>query len=67
MRNNYTPVSNSDNSVKVLNFEKSDTRSWNGIGTPSSVLRTEIAGMVGMVDLVEGIELLPIVEQAANV
>ncbi|EPX71759.1 uncharacterized protein SOCG_03695 [Schizosaccharomyces octosporus yFS286] len=41
MRNNYNPVSDSDDSFKVLNGEKSDARSSDGTGTPPpySVLR----------------------------
>ncbi|EPX70844.1 uncharacterized protein SOCG_04114 [Schizosaccharomyces octosporus yFS286] len=34
MKNNYTPVSDSDDSFKVLNDEKSDARSLDGTGTP---------------------------------
>ncbi|EPX73742.1 uncharacterized protein SOCG_02960 [Schizosaccharomyces octosporus yFS286] len=34
MKNNYAPVSDSDDSFKVLNDEKSDARSLDGTGTP---------------------------------
>ncbi|EPX70881.1 uncharacterized protein SOCG_04077 [Schizosaccharomyces octosporus yFS286] len=34
MKNKYTPVSDSDDSFKVLNDEKSDARSLDGSGTP---------------------------------
>ncbi|EPX73465.1 uncharacterized protein SOCG_02689 [Schizosaccharomyces octosporus yFS286] len=34
MKNKYTPVSDSDDSFKVLNDEKSDARSLDGTGTP---------------------------------
>ncbi|EPX72390.1 uncharacterized protein SOCG_00154 [Schizosaccharomyces octosporus yFS286] len=36
MKNQYTPVSDSDDSFKVLNDEKSDARSLDGTGTPPS-------------------------------
>ncbi|EPX74054.1 uncharacterized protein SOCG_03268 [Schizosaccharomyces octosporus yFS286] len=40
MKNNYAPVSDSDDSFKVLNDEKSDARSLDGTGTPPSYSAT---------------------------